>query len=66
MGDEDKARKFLSAVVTCFQNVKGLDTCTPASLMSAFMKMAELDMFPSNVSGQAYILPYAGQAQFQL
>ena len=66
MGDEDKARKFLSAVVSCFQNVKGLDACTPASLMSAFMKMAELDMFPSNVSGQAYILPYAGQAQFQL
>lgn len=72
MGDEDKARKFLSAVVSCFQNVKDLDTCTPGSLMSAFMKMAELDMFPSNVSGQAYILPYKNfnknitEAQFQL
>lgn len=50
MGDEDKARKFLSAVVSCFQSVPDLAKCSPDSLMSAFMKIAEFDMFPSNVS----------------
>lgn len=72
MGDEDKARKFLSAVVSCFQTVPDLAKCTPESLMSSFMKIAEFDMFPSNVSGQAYVLPYKNfskgttEAQFQL
>ena len=30
------------------------------------MKCAELELFPSNVTGQAYVLPYKGIAQFQL
>ncbi len=30
------------------------------------MKCAEYDIFPSSVSGEAYILPYGTQAQFQL
>lgn len=72
MGNEEKARKFLSAVVSCFQTVPELAKCTPESLMSSFMKIAEFDMFPSNVSGQAYVLPYKNfnkgttEAQFQL
>ena len=64
--DEAKARKFLSAVVSCFSNAPTLRECSPDSLMQSFMKMAELDIFPSNVSGQAYVLPYGGKAQFQL
>ncbi len=70
--DETKARKFLSAVVSCFSNTPSLAECTRESLISAFMKIAEFDMFLSNVSGQAYVLPYKNfskkvtEAQFQL
>lgn len=30
------------------------------------MKCAELNIYPSSVTGEAYILPYAGKAQFQI
>lgn len=66
LGNEDKANKFLGAVVYAFQAVPGLANCSQSSIVAAFMKCAELDIFPSNVSGQAFILPYGGQAQFQL
>ena len=72
MGNKEKATKFLSAVVSCFQTVPELAKCTPESLMASFMKIAEFGMFPSNVSGQAYVLPYKNfnkwttEAQFQL
>lgn len=58
LGSEEKANKFLGAVVYCFSSIPKLATCTQESIVSAFMKCAELDIFPSNVSGQAYILPY--------
>lgn len=78
LGSEDKANKFLGAVVYSFSTLPKLATCTQESIVSAFMKCAELDIFPSNVSGQAYILPYdknvkqgekwikVPEAQFQL
>lgn len=58
LGSEEKANKFLGAVVYCFSSIPKLAECTQASIVNAFMKCAELDIFPSNVSGQAYILPY--------
>ena len=70
--DETKANKFLGAVAYCFQANPKLAECTPSSIVSAFMKCAELDIFPSSVDGQAYILPYANsqkgisEAQFQI
>lgn len=30
------------------------------------MKCAELNLYPSQASGEVYVLPYAGKAQFQL
>ena len=66
MGDEQRAIKFLGAVAYCFQNVKGLSDCNRESIITSFLKCAELDLFPSNVTGQAYVLPYKGMAQFQL
>ena len=64
--DEKRAQKFLGAVVYCFQSVKWLSDCSQESIIASFMKCAELELFPSNVTGQAYVLPYKGIAQFQL
>lgn len=65
-GDEQKAIKFLGAVAWCYQSVPKLSECTQESVLNAFMKMAELDLYPSNVSGQAYVIPYGKVANFQL
>lgn len=70
--DEKKTLKFLSAVAYCAQSTPKLLECDKASIISAFMKCAEYNLFPSSVSGEAYILPYKNrktgttEAQFQL
>lgn len=64
--DEKKTLKFLSAVAYCIQSTPKLLECTQDSIISSFMKCAEYNLFPSSVSGEAYILPYWTVAQFQL
>ena len=53
-----KTLKFLSAVAYCVQSTPSLLRCDQNSLANAFMKCAEYDLFPSSISGEAYILPY--------
>ena len=66
MGRKDEAMKFMSAVVNSVQKTPELLKCDGASLMQSFMTCAEYQLYPSNASGEAYVLPYAGKAQFQL
>lgn len=56
--NEEKANKFLWAVVWCFQATPKLANCTKESLTSSFMKCAELNIYPSSTNGLAYVLPY--------
>lgn len=65
-GDKEKAMKFMSAVVHSTQKVPALLECSRETLMTAFMACAEYQLYPSSVSGEAYVLPYKGKAQFQL
>lgn len=65
-GDEKKALRFLSSVVSAVQRTPKLLECEPSSVINSFMTMAQLELMPSDVSGEAYILPYKGVAQFQL
>ncbi len=70
-GDEKQALKFLSSVMASIQKVPALLECQPMSVVNSFMTMAQLGLMPSDVSGEAYVLPYnKGQsgkiAQFQL
>lgn len=70
-GNEKKALKFLSGVVSAVQANPKLLECEPTSVINSFMTMAQLELMPSNVSGEAYVLPYNDkrrglQAQFQL
>lgn len=70
-GDQKKAMKFLSAVVSAVQRTPKLLDCEPTTLINSFMTMAQLEFMPSDVSGEAYVLPYNDKtkgmiAQFQL
>lgn len=66
MGDQERAMKFMSAAKYSVQKTPKLLECDKASLMTAFMTCAEYGLYPSNASGEAFVLPYAGKAQFQL
>lgn len=69
-GDEKKALKFLSGVISAVQKTPKLLECNPTTVINSFMTMAQLELMPSDVSGEAYVLPYKGkngmEAQFQL
>jgi recombination protein RecT len=65
-GNEKKALKFMSAVVYSMSKTPKLQNCTKESLLQAFMCCAELGLYPSNVAGEAYVIPYGDTAQFQL
>jgi len=62
-GDESKALRFLSGVVAATQRNPKLLDCTPASVINSFMTMAQLQLMPSDVSGEAYVIPYNNKKQ---
>ena len=68
--DEKQAMKFLSGVMGAVQRTPKLLECEAATLINAFMTMAQLELMPSGVSGEAYVIPYKNsgkmEAQFQL
>lgn len=68
--DKEKTLKFLNAVAHCASTTPKLLECSQDSIITAFMKCAEYNLFPSSVSGEVYILPYFNkgkmEAQFQL
>lgn len=43
-----------------------LGSCEPVSLMAAIMQSAQLGLEPNTPLGQAYIIPYGKEAQFQV
>lgn len=71
-GDQKKALKFLSNVIASCQKTPELLECESTSVINSFMTMAQLELMPSNVSGEAFVLPYNDRkagckiAQFQL
>ena len=65
-GDPKLALKFLSSVMAAVQRTPELLNCEPASVINSFMTMAQMQFMPSGVSGEAYVLPYKGVAQFQI
>jgi len=65
-GDKEKVMKFLTSVRYSLKKVPKLIDCDRGTLFTAFMTCAEYELYPSNVSGEAYVLPYGKEAQFQL
>lgn len=65
-GDNEKVMKFMSSVMYSLQKTPKLLSCKKDTLINAFMTCAEYELYPSSVSGEAYVLPYKDEAQFQL
>lgn len=64
--DEDRKAKFISAAIHSVRKVPELLNCDRNTLMDALITCAQFNLYPSAISGEAYILPYKGKAQFQL
>lgn len=64
--DEKQAMKFMSSMMSAVQKNEDLMKCEMHSVVTSFMTMAQLGLMPSDVSGEAYVIPYGGKAQFQL
>lgn len=63
---EDSSPSFISSILTIYRGNSKLQECSNASILSAAGLAAALKL-PINPSlGFAYIVPYKGQAQFQI
>lgn len=65
-GNKEEAMAFLTSSVEYIRKVPKLLDCDRTSLLSALMISAQLRLMPSGVMGEAYIIPYASEAKFQL
>ena len=57
---------FISSVVSVVNNNSKLKDCEPMSIIGAAMIAATLQLQVNQAVGQAYIIPYGKQAQFQI
>lgn len=58
--------RFTRMVFTALSTTPRLYDCTPASFMGAVMNAAQLGLEPNTPLGQAYLIPYGNQCQFQI
>ena len=65
-GNEDEAKRFLTAAIEYVRKVPKLLECDKTSLIMAFVQSAQFRFMPSGVSGEAYVIPYGREAKFQL
>lgn len=70
LGSEDRAIKFMSAIIYNIQRTPKLLECDRNSLIQSFLTGLEYQLMPSSISGEYYVLPYNTKrgmmAQFQL
>lgn len=58
--------RFSRIVFTALTANPKLAECTPESFCGAMMQAAQLGLEPNTPLGQAYLIPYGKQCQFQL
>nr|DAM85177.1 MAG TPA: RecT protein [Caudoviricetes sp.] len=58
--------RFTRIVMTTISTNPALQKCTPQSFLGAVMQAAQLGVEPNTPLGQAYLIPYGNQVQFQL
>lgn len=61
-----KAPAFISSIISSYQGNKALQDCEPGSIIAAASIAASLDLPLSGSLGFAALVPYGGQAQFQI
>jgi len=58
--------RFARMALTAIRVNPKLGNCKPVSLMAALMQAAQLGLEPNTPLGQAYLIPYGDEAQFQI
>lgn len=58
--------RFQRVALTAFSNNTKLQQCDPMSFIAAMMQSAQLGLEPNTPLGQAYLIPYGKQVQFQI
>lgn len=65
-GNNEEGMRFMTAAVEYCRKTPELLACNRTSLVMALVTAAQFRFMPSNVSGEAYILPYKKEAKFQM
>lgn len=58
--------RFARMATTAVTQTPALATCTPQSFIGAMLTAAQLGLEPNTPLGQAYLIPYGNNCQFQL
>lgn len=58
--------RFTRIALSAVSNTPKLAECTPQSFLAAMMNAAQLGLEPNTPLGQAYLIPYKNQCQFQI
>jgi len=58
--------RFTRIATSAVSNNQDLAKCEPVSFISAMMNAAQLGLEPNTPLGQAYLIPYGKQCQFQI
>jgi len=65
-GNDQEALRFKTAAIDYVRKVPKLLECERMSLLAAFVQLAQFRFMPSGVMGEAYVIPYAKEAKFQI
>ncbi len=63
---ESSPESFISSILTVYRNNSKLQDCSPSSILNAAVMAAVLKLPITPSLGFAYIVPYKGQATFQI
>lgn len=58
--------RFTRIVTTALTTTPKLASCTPQSFIGSMLQAAQLGLEPNTPLGQAYLIPYGAQCQFQI
>lgn len=58
--------RFTRMALSAISNNSKLQECSPQSFLGAMMNAAQLGLEPNTPTGQAYLIPYGNQVQFQI
>ena len=61
-----KSERFRRIALTAFNGNKKLQQCDSTSFLAAMMQSAQLGLEPNTPLGQAYLIPYGRNVQFQV
>ena len=61
-----KSERFRRIALTAFNGNQKLQQCEPTSFLAAMMQSAQLGLEPNTPLGQAYLIPYGRNVQFQV